>query len=129
MRSPFGLGVETYYICIITYIMSDSNPSRKKKVVSTNKEKPSGKGKVARRKSPSSTDGASFQLLFQKKNYSWVFIGLGFILLGFLLMLGGEQSSPEVWESEKIYSFRRITLAPFLILVGLGIQIYAIFKK
>jgi hypothetical protein len=109
--------------------MSQSKEPRKKKVVVT-------RGKKAKRKTPSvvrkgskAADDGTFQLLFTKKNYMWVLIGLGFMFLGFLLMLGGEQSSPEVWEPEKIYSFRRITLAPFLILVGLGIQIYAIFKK
>jgi hypothetical protein len=77
----------------------------------------------------SADEDTSIEMLFRKKNYLWVGIGLAFLLIGFLLMLGGEQSSPDVWEPEKIYSFRRITLAPFLILVGLGIQIYAIFKK
>lgn len=109
--------------------MSDSNAPRKKKVITTSSSKSTGKPKAARRKSTSSSDDTSFELLFSKQNYTWVFIGLGFMLLGFLLMLGGEQSSPDVWEPEKIYSFRRITLAPFFILLGLGIQIYAIFKK
>lgn len=109
--------------------MSDSNPSRKKKVVTTKKGRSKTKAKATRRSSAGSSDDTSIELLFRKKNYTWVFIGLGFLLLGFLLMLGGEQSSPDVWEPNEIYSFRRITLAPFLILVGLGIQIYAIFKK
>lgn len=109
--------------------MSDSNPSRKKKVVTTKKGRSKSKAKATRRSSAGSSGDTSIELLFRKKNYTWVFIGLGFLLLGFLLMLGGEQSSPDVWEPNEIYSFRRITLAPFLILVGLGIQIYAIFKK
>ncbi len=110
--------------------MSESNPSRRKKVISTQKESSNEKAQVARRKKASSAaDDTSFELLFKKKNYLWVGIGLSFLFLGFVLMIGGEQSSPDVWEPEEIYSFRRITLAPALILIGLGIQIYAIFKK
>ena len=56
-------------------------------------------------------------------------IGLGVIFLGFILMSGGAMEDPTVWDEKVIYSFRRITLAPILVLVGLGINIYAIFKK
>ncbi len=102
-----------------------SNQERKKKVVKTSK---------AKRKKKSSAKGteaqeAEFQLLFSKKNYTYVLVGLGFMLLGMLLMIGGGQDSPETWDPDSIYSFQRITLAPFLILVGLVLQIFAIFKK
>ncbi len=65
------------------------------------------------------------EFIFQKKNYLFLFIGLAFIALGFILMAGGGSDDPEVFNPE-IYSFRRIRLAPTLVLIGLGIQIYAI---
>lgn len=87
------------------------------------------KKRSSRRTSGSSKSPATFEFLFGWQNYKWVLMGLGLILLGMILMLGGEQSSPDVWEPEKIYSFTRITLAPALILAGLAFQIVAIFKK
>ena len=54
-----------------------------------------------------------------------MFIGLAFIVLGFILMSGGGSDDPNVF-NEDIYSFRRIRLAPTLVLIGLGIEIYAI---
>jgi len=65
------------------------------------------------------------EFIFQKRNYIFLFIGLGLIALGFILMAGGGSDDPNVFNPE-IYSFRRIRLAPTLILIGLGIQIYAI---
>ena len=65
------------------------------------------------------------QIIFQKKNYTFLFIGLGFIALGFILMAGGGSDDPNVFTPE-IYNFRRIRLAPTLVLIGLGIQVYAI---
>ncbi|WP_350286391.1 DUF3098 domain-containing protein [uncultured Croceitalea sp.] len=69
--------------------------------------------------------GPKMEFIFQKKNYTFLFIGLGLIALGFILMAGGGSDDPNVFNPE-IYSFRRIRLAPTLILIGLGIQIYAI---
>jgi len=65
------------------------------------------------------------QFIFQKKNYTFLFIGIAFIALGFILMSGGGSDDPNVFNPE-IYNFRRIRLAPLLVLIGLGIQIYAI---
>ena len=55
--------------------------------------------------------------------------GIGLIALGLILMQGGAMPSPDVWDDSLIYSTRRIILAPFVILLGLGVEIYAIFKK
>lgn len=63
--------------------------------------------------------------IFQKKNYIFLFIGLAFIALGFILMSGGGSDDPNVFNPD-IYNFRRIRLAPTLVLIGLGIQVYAI---
>ncbi|MEH6512166.1 DUF3098 domain-containing protein [Maribacter arcticus] len=65
------------------------------------------------------------EFIFQKKNYTFMFVGLAFIALGFILMSGGGSDDPNVFNPE-IYNFRRIRLAPTLVLIGLGIEIYAI---
>ena len=65
------------------------------------------------------------EFIFQKKNYMFMFIGIAFIALGFILMSGGGSNDPNVF-NEDIFNFRRIRLAPTLVLIGLGIEIYAI---
>lgn len=55
-------------------------------------------------------------------------VGIAFIGLGFILMAGGGSDDPEVF-NEAIYNFRRIRLAPTLVIIGLAIEIYAIFIK
>lgn len=63
--------------------------------------------------------------IFGRKNYKFMLIGLGFITLGFILMAGGGSDDPNVFD-ESIFSWRRIRLAPTLILIGFGIEIFAI---
>lgn len=63
--------------------------------------------------------------LFGKKNYKFMLIGLACIAVGFILMAGGGSDDPAVFNPE-IYSWRRIRLAPTIVLIGLGIEIYAI---
>ncbi len=65
---------------------------------------------------------------FGKENYILILIGVGFIVLGFILMTGGGSKDPNVFNME-MFSFRRITLAPILILIGFGIEIVAIMKR
>ena len=67
--------------------------------------------------------------LFEKENYRWMLIGLGVIFLAFFLMSGGKAASPDQFNYDEIYSFRRITLAPVLLLIGFGIEAYAIMKR
>lgn len=67
--------------------------------------------------------------LFDKSNYKWMLVGVAVILLGLVLMAGGKSPDPHKFNYDEIYSFRRITLAPILILLGLGIEVYAIIKK
>jgi Protein of unknown function (DUF3098) len=67
--------------------------------------------------------------LFGKQNYIWMLIGLAVVALGLLLMAGGKSDSPAEFDPNKVYSFTRITLAPFLIIAGLCIEVYAIFRK
>ena len=68
---------------------------------------------------------AKNDFVFGKKNYTFMFIGLTCIALGFILMSGGGSDDPNVFSPE-IFNFRRIRLAPMLVLIGFGIQIYAI---
>lgn len=72
---------------------------------------------------------SSQNLLFGKRNYTFMLIGIGLIFLGFALMAGGHMPSPEIWDESLIYSPIRITLAPFCILLGLVINVYAIFVR
>ncbi|MDT0558603.1 DUF3098 domain-containing protein [Ichthyenterobacterium sp. W332] len=65
------------------------------------------------------------EFVFGKKNYKWMFIGLACIALGFILMAGGGSDDPNVFD-DSIFSWRRIRLAPTLVLIGFGIQVYAI---
>ncbi len=67
--------------------------------------------------------------LFDKENYIWMLGGVALILIGFALMAGGKSPDPHKFNYEEIYSFRRITLAPLVLLLGFGIEIYAIMKK
>ena len=68
------------------------------------------------------------EFLFDKTNYKILLIGIAVIALGFFLMSGGGNDNPKVF-SEDIFSFKRIRLAPTVILIGFGITIYSIFKK
>ena len=68
-------------------------------------------------------------LMFDKSNYTLMIAGIICITLGFALMSGGASTNPEIFDSEEIYSFRRITLAPIMVILGFVIEIYAIFKN
>jgi hypothetical protein len=63
-----------------------------------------------------------------RENYKLLAIGFGIIIVGFLLMLGGKSDSPDKF-SQDIFSFRRITLAPIVVLAGFIFEIWAIMKK
>ncbi len=73
-------------------------------------------------------EAAKQNFVFSKKNYIWRFIGLACIALGFILMAGGGSDNPNVF-SDAVFSVQRIRVAPTLILIGFGIQIYAILLK
>jgi hypothetical protein len=67
--------------------------------------------------------------LFDKSNYMWIIGGVIVIIIGFILMSGGKSADPNKFNYDEIYSARRITIAPLLILIGFAIEIYAIMKK
>jgi len=59
----------------------------------------------------------------------WMAIGLAVIALGMFLMSGGKSPDPNVFDQKEVYSPRRITVAPILILIGLGLEVFAIFRR
>lgn len=69
------------------------------------------------------------QFIFSRMNFIIIGAGLGLVLLGLLTMSGGAMPDANTWDPNLIYSFRRITLAPFLMLAGFVAVIYGIFKK
>lgn len=75
------------------------------------------------------TGSRNYKPLFGKENYRWMVIGMVAVLLGLLLMIGGKSKDPNVFNPSDVYSFRRITIAPILILAGLVLEIVGIFKK
>jgi hypothetical protein len=81
------------------------------------------KSTTSKKKSTSADSGPAqhtFQLVFNKQNYMLMIIGMVLIILGFVLMYGG---------TEDIYSFRKITLAPILVVAGFAVEVLAILKK
>lgn len=109
----------------------NTNPKTKKsKVVVTSKNQ---KAKTVPTVSKRATQGSKTtrqpeEMMFNRDNYIFMLAGVGLILLGLALMSGGKMPSPDVWDESIIYSFRRTVLAPFVILAGLGLEVYAIFK-
>ena len=69
------------------------------------------------------------ELVFGRQTFFWIGGGLLLMILGMVLMAGGSMPSPDVWDEDLIYGFRRITLAPIVILAGLGVITYAILRK
>ncbi len=65
---------------------------------------------------------------FTKQNYRLLILGIFLITLGFLLMIGGGSDDPTVF-SDKIFNFRRLTLAPVLIIAGYIVEVFAIMKR
>ena len=67
--------------------------------------------------------------IFSKDNYKWMLGGLAIMTLGMFLLAGGKSNDPNVFNKDAVYSTTRITIAPLLILAGLVIEIFAIFRK
>lgn len=98
--------------------------SKKKKIVTTSRT-PKKINPVASRR----TTTAPVQLLFGKDTYIWMAGGVVLIIVGLFLMSGGKMPDANTWDADLIYGFRRTVLAPIVILAGLAIEVYAIFKK
>ena len=67
--------------------------------------------------------------LFEKQNLWLMLLGVAVIAIGMLLMVGGKSKDPNTFNYDEVYSTMRISVAPVLIIIGLVIEIYAIFKK
>lgn len=86
------------------------------------------KAKIAAEKKAAPVNDKELQFAFGKENYRLMLIGLGVIVLGFVLMVGGGSDDPNVF-NESIFNAQRLTVAPLLILAGYIIEIFAIMKK
>ena len=113
--------------------MSNDKSNKRKVVVTTKKNKANSDLKpTASRLANKSNSGSTTQssdLIFGVRNFKMMLIGVGLITLGMLLMLGGNMPSPDVWDEDLIYGFRRTVLAPILILAGFIVEVYAILIK
>ena len=67
--------------------------------------------------------------MFEKENYLWMAGGIVLMAIGLILMAGGKSNDPKQFHPEEVYSTTRITIAPLVILAGLVVEIFAIFKK
>jgi len=63
-----------------------------------------------------------------RRNYLWMLAGLGLVIVGFVLMAGGGSDDPAVFNAD-IFSFRRITLAPIVVVAGFAVEVYAIMSR
>jgi FtsH-binding integral membrane protein len=104
-----------------------NKPSKKKVVVTTTSKDADRSPASARTRSASTTSQRA--LTFNRQTYIWMGVGFALVLVGMMLMSGGHMPSADVWEDDIIYSFRRTVLAPIVILAGLVVAVFAIFKK
>jgi len=84
---------------------------------------------MAEKKSSSSSKETGSFPIFEKDNYLWMLGGIIVMAIGLVLMVGGKSDDPSQFHPEQVYSTTRITIAPILILAGLVIEIFAIFRK
>jgi hypothetical protein len=84
---------------------------------------------MAEKKSSAASKETKSFPIFEKENYWWMLGGIVIMAIGLILMVGGKSSDPNQFHPEQVYSTTRITVAPILILAGLVIEIFAIFRK
>lgn len=78
---------------------------------------------------PKKREYGAKDMLFGRENYILMIAGLALIFIGFVLMNGGHMPDNDTWDPSIIYSPMKITVAPILILLGLIVEIVAIFRK
>lgn len=91
-------------------------------------KKPILRSNIPVTKTTSTVENNSYAF-FNKSNYVWMIAGLVVIAIGMLVMSGGKSSNPGVFDQKEVYSTTRITIAPLLIVIGLALEVVAIFKK
>jgi NhaP-type Na+/H+ or K+/H+ antiporter len=82
-----------------------------------------------KKQSPARADEKEKNFALGPENYRLMLIGFAVIVLGFVLMAGGGSDDPEHFFNTEMFNFRRITLAPILVLAGFAFEVYAIMKK
>ena len=103
-----------------------SQVKKSKKIIST----PSKRSTKAKGSFGTHKEVEMQEMLFKRRNFYYIIGGLVVMGLGFILMAGGKANpTPDVFDADSLYSFRRVFLAPLVILIGLGLNVYAIFKK
>ncbi len=78
---------------------------------------------------PAQQAGPVTKMVLGKENYYLILAGLAVIVIGFILMSGGHWTDPNVFPKEEVYSTRRITVAPIVVILGFAIEIYAVFHR
>ncbi|MCB9019382.1 MAG: DUF3098 domain-containing protein [Chitinophagales bacterium] len=78
----------------------------------------------AAKKTPNNTE-----IPLGRQNYMLILLGVIILVIGFILMSGGKYDDPNVFNGEELYSARRITLAPIVVIIGFAVEIYAIFHR
>ena len=100
-----------------------------KKIITANKQNTvQAKTTVTSSSKGNTIESHKLEFAFGKENYRLLLIGLGFLLLGYILMIGGGSEDPNVF-SDKIYDFQRLNLAPILLIIGFVIEVFAIMIK
>ena len=84
---------------------------------------------MAEKKSPAASKETRSFPIFEKENYLWMLGGIVIMAIGLLLMVGGKSDDPNQFHHEQVYSTTRITIAPILIIAGLVVECFAIFRK
>lgn len=100
-----------------------------KKKQNTNTQRFSKVEKATIFKTTNSKPEEEVEFAIGKQNYFLLMIGFAIIIVGFILMIGGGTEDPNVFNADEIFSFRRITLAPIVVLFGFAFEIWAIMKK
>ncbi len=97
-----------------------------KKIIITSEKKGNT---ISKNNKTKTSDKREIHFAFGKTNYYLMIIGIFIIVIGFLLMTGGGSKNPDIFNEKEIFSFRRITLSPILILTGYIIEVFAILYK
>jgi hypothetical protein len=109
--------------------MSTNKPNKKKVVVTTTSSNDPGRGAAQPRTRATAAAPSSVDFTFSRQTYIWMGVGFALVVLGMILMGGGHMPNSNTWDDSIIYSTRRTLLAPIVILAGLAVEVFAIFKK
>ena len=85
--------------------------------------------KTATSKRAALNDMSEKRFPFTKQNYILMLAGIAILILGYALMVGGKSPNPNEFFPDQVYSWRRITLAPIVVIIGFIVEVYAIMKK